>query len=226
MHIIVIDDEKILWKSIETSLKKNGYEVTIIKSYNDFLSNNDVVKADLFLIDISLGDGSGFDIIKQLKDDSITMNIPSIFISGHSDTKTIVEWLDLGWDDYMVKPFHSDELLARIRKCLRHKEIRLIKNTLSFENIRFDTSKRQVFWEDGEIILSRKEKQILELFLKNPEVCISKQELEDKFWLWSSDFSVTDNTINVTICNLRKKLWPTFKLETIIWEWYCLHKNA
>lgn len=225
MHIVIIDDEKILWKSLETKLKKNDFSVTLMTSYSDFLEQVHVQKADLYLVDISLGDGSGFDVIKKLKEDINTQEVPVIFISGHSDTKTIVQGLDLGWDDYIVKPFESDELLARIRRCLRKDNIDISSSTVVFWNISFDASQRKAYLGEQEISLSRKEKQILEFFLLNPEKCISKQDLDNKFWWPESSLSVTENTINVTMCNLRRKLWPSFHLETIVWEWYCLYKK-
>ena len=222
MHIVIIDDEKILSKSIESQLTKYDYTVTLVENYTDFNKWNYPKMTDLFLVDISLWDGSGFDVIKKIKASEETKNTPVIFISWHGDTKTIVEGLDSGADDYIVKPFDTAELLARMRKCLRSNNTYAQWSEIVYKNITFDTNHRKVFIDEKEVLLSRKEKQILEFFLLNPEKCISKQDLEGKFW-WNTEPSMTiDNTMNVTICNLRKKIWWGLELETIVWEWYYL----
>lgn len=221
MHIVIIDDEQILSKTIRTQLLKHDYTVSLISSYQNFLTTSISEKTDLFLVDISLWDGTGFDVMKVLKSKREFKSTPVIFISWHSDTKTKVTWLDLGADDYIVKPFNTNELLARIRKSLRIKKIHY-DSEIIYNNLIFDAYSRRVSVDNQEVSLSRKEKQILEFFLLHPQKCVSKIDLEEKFW-WEKAFKKNiGNTINVTICKLRKKLWPNFKLETIVWEWYCL----
>jgi len=224
MHIVIIDDEKILSKAVETKLYKCGYQVTTLMSFKDFLWFDTTQDVDLYLIDISLWDGSGIDIVKQLKKTKHTLSIPVIFISWHGDVDVKVEALDAWADDYIVKPFEFDELLARIRSNIRKTQPATHSSKLRYKNITFDSASRKVFTSGNEINLSKKEKQILEYFILNQNKCIPKALLQKMFWKDSSEFSILENTINVTICNLRKKLWETFILKTVVGEWYCLNK--
>jgi len=219
---MVVDDEKILSKQIKKTLEKNWYEVTLIEGYADFLAQWKLDKIDLFLIDISLWDGNWIDIIKALKRSPLTQNIPTIFISWHTETSLKVTWLDAGADDYIMKPFEFDELLARIRSNIRKQHPTLSSSTLRYNNIVFETASRKIYIKEKEIILSKKEKQILEYLMLHQKVCISKTDLQTMFWKNSEKISIPENTMNVTICNLRKKLWKDLQLKTIVWEGYCL----
>lgn len=222
MHIVIIDDEKILSASLQKKLEQFDYTVTKIHSYRESLGL-DFSSVDLCLIDVSLWDGSGLDIIHSLKSSELTKNIPILIISGHDDVSTKVNWLDTWADDYIVKPFHPDELLARIRTLLRRSHDAVEVSSLTYKNIHFDTITREVSQKNENIDLAKKEKQILELFLVHTWKLIKKEEIIEKLWGKKSDF-VTDNTVNVTICNLRKKLGSSFKLTTKIWEGYILEK--
>lgn len=219
---MVIDDEKILSKQIKRKLERNWYEVTLIEGYTEFLSQWKLDKIDLFLIDISLWDGNWIDIIKVLKQSPLTQDIPTIFISWHTQTALKVTWLDAGADDYVMKPFEFDELLARIRSNMRKQHPTLNSSTLKYNNIVFETANRKIHIKGKEIFLSKKEKQILEYLMLHQKVCISKVDLQAMFWKNSGKMSVPENTMNVTICNLRKKLWKELQLKTIVWEGYCL----
>lgn len=225
MHIVLIDDEKILSNLIREKLEAHEYTVTILENYKTFLETKHQWKVDLFLIDINLWDGSWLDIIKVLKKDPKTRDIPVIFISWHNETDLKVQGLDLWGDDYIVKPFEFDELLARIRKTLRKDNLTPLSTEIKYKNITFDLWSRRIFIKWTEIILSRKEKQIFEFFMLHPDICIKKTVLYSQFWWDKKHNLIPDNTINVTICNLRKKLWKSFYLKTVIGEWYCLIKK-
>jgi DNA-binding response OmpR family regulator len=93
-----------------------------------------------------------------------------------------------------------------MRKCLRKNNAYSHSSEILYKNIKFDTNYRKAFIDENEVLLSRKEKQILEFFLLNREICISKSDLKEKFWTSKTSSISIDNTINVTICNLRKKL--------------------
>lgn len=223
MHIVLIDDEKILSAKIKKKLEKCGYRVTLLGSYKEFLESS-LENVNLFLIDISLWDGSWMNVLRILKDSTSHQNIPAIFVSAHDELQMKVQGLDLWWDDYVVKPFEFDELLARIRRTLRNveKPRKEWTNTLTLGNISFDPGSMRVFLESEEVKLPKKEILILEYFLNNPDVCIKKADLYWRFWKHATEYSIADNTINVTICNLRKKLWDSLPLKTIVWVGYCL----
>jgi DNA-binding response OmpR family regulator len=196
--------------------------VTLIESFTHFLSQSNLAEIDLFLIDISLWDGNWIEIVKSLKQSEITQNIPTIFISWHTEISLKVEWLDAGADDYLMKPFEFEELLARIRSNMRKQYPSFSSSTLTYNNIVFETANRKIYIKWKETTLSKKEKQILEHLMLHQKKCISKSDLQKMFWKGSPKFSVPENTMNVTICNLRKKLWKELLLKTIVWEWYCL----
>lgn len=224
MHIIVIEDEIILSQNLEKTLSKQWYEVEILSSYKDFTNYTKLHEADLFLIDISLWDGSWIDAVKIIKKSKLTKHIPVILISWHSEVHVKVAWLNYWANDYLVKPFNNEELLARIHVSLRQKYPETSSSTLVHNNIIFETASRKVLKSWKEIKLSKKEKQLLEHFILNPWVCISKKSLQEMFWKNSGKYTILDNTINVTVCKLRKKIWKDFLLETIVWEWYSLIK--
>lgn len=222
MHIAVIDDEKILSSGIKKCLEKQWYEVSNIQSYKDFLCFDEIDSIDLFLLDISLWDGSWLDIIKLLKQEKSSKDTPIILISWHSDLEMKVWGLNAGANDYIVKPFEFEELLARIRSNLRTKYPTVISSTLKHKNIIFEISSRVVLLNKNEINLSKKEKQILEHLMLHQWTCISKQRLQEMFWKTKTSSPIPENTINVTICNLRKKIGTQAIIKTIRWEWYTL----
>lgn len=222
MHIVLIDDEKILSNFIKKKLTAHDYSVSLISSFTEFMSLKAFKHVDLFLIDISLGDGSGFDVMEVLKSNKKTKDTPIIFISGHNDLPFKVRGLEDGWDDYIVKPFEFDELHARIRNALRKSINSPISTKITFGDIVFNTTSRSVYLKTKEVSLTRKEKRVLEYFLTNQGVCVKKPLLKEKFWDNLADDAEYENIINVTVCNLRKKLWSSLKLKTVVWEWYCL----
>jgi len=219
---MVIDDERILSKHLKNKLEKNGYRVTLVESYSHFLSQEKLHEIDLFLIDISLWDWNWIEIVKELKRSPLTSNIPSIFISWHTELSLKIQSLDAWASDYIMKPFEFDELFARIRSNLRKQYPEINSSTLKYRNITFETASRKIFIHKKEIILSKKEKQILEYLMLHQNQCVSKLDLQKMFWKNAPEYSVPENTINVTLCNLRKKFWKHMQLKTIVWEWYCL----
>ena len=222
MHIMLVDDEKILSKHIKSKLKRNWYKVSLVENCSDFFNQSKLEDIDLFLIDISLWDGSWLEILKFIKESNTTRDIPAILVSWHTETALKVEWLDQWADDYIMKPFEFDELLARVRSNLRKKYPHITSSTLKYNSITFETSSREVYKSNQAIDLSKKEKQVLEYLMLHQGICVSKSDLQKMFWKDSKKWWIPENTINVTICNIRKKIWPDLQLKTIVWEWYCL----
>jgi len=223
MHIAIIDDEKILSSWIGRKLTQDWFDVTIFNSLWEY--NSQIIKkVDLYIIDISLWDGSWFDIIHNLKNDSKKKNIPILLISGHSNINTKVEWLNIWADDYLVKPFNPKELLARVSALLRRKDNPVHKTIVKYRDYLYDREKKELYYKWNIIPLTKKERQILEIFLQRKNSLIKKSTLINDLW-WEHSLWVTENTLNVTICNLRKKLWDDFLLITRVWEWYLLQNE-
>jgi len=223
MKVLIVDDEKILSSNISKKLEQSGYHTDVANSISQY-KKLDPKMYGTFIIDISLGDGSGLDIVKELRND-YKISVPIIIISWHESTTLKIQWLDIGADDYITKPVAPDELMARIRSVMRREwqwwDTSSIK---SYKDITFDLATRKVMKADVEVNFTRKEKQIVEFFLFRKNELISKRQLVQALWNTDDYDYVTDNTINVTIYKVRKKLGSDFKLETKIGEGYILEE--
>ena len=225
MKITIIEDDLELAEKIAKKLKRNSYIVAIYNSKKDFLKNFKD-NSDLYIVDLNLWESCDewFEIISWLRKEKNSKN-PIIITSWYSDLEKKVYWLDLWADDYLAKPFLSDELIARIRALLRRNSDEK-SSIIKYKDYSFDT-KAQIFvkWIDKKIHFTKKEIMLIELFIRNKDKVISRNKLITSIW-WDYDWSwVADNTINVTFFNLRKKLWSDFDLETIISEWYILREK-
>lgn len=214
MHIAVIDDEKLLNKNITKKLEDNWYKVSSFFNYNDFINTDvDLKYFDLFLIDIWLGDWSWFDIIKKIRL-KLNINTPIIIISWYADKDNVVCWYNLWIDDYIKKPILPEELIFRVKNVLKRPKENLDDKILEYNEITLNVTSREVRKWKRKVILSKKETEILELFMQNRWKIIPKNDFII-FWWWEDKLlSVTDNTIYVTLSTLRKKLWSKFNLES------------
>ena len=221
MKILMVDDEKIFASQIAKKLIKSWYDVDVLHLVAD-LKALDSYDYDLYMLDISLTDGSWFDMIKFLRDTK-KISSPIIIVSGYSHVKHKVQWLDLWADDYLSKPFLPEELEARIRAVLRRKTWVTSTSIIKHKSIKFNLSSREIFKGKKKIEMTKKEKHILEFFLFNKWRLITKDELVKQVW-WCEVADVTENTVNVTISKVRKKLWSDFNMETKINQGYVLAK--
>lgn len=223
MHISIIDDEKILAEKIRKKLEKQWYTVSIYHSCSDFYDAYSIA-SDLYIIDLGLWEWSWFDIIKWLRNEKY-LYTPIIITSWYSDIEKKVYWLDIWADDYITKPVIPDELLARINVQLRKtQKAKKMSNIMEYWEILFDSKNNIIKLAGDEIILTKKEWQIVNFFIRHKWELISKNEIIHTVWS-SEDFSqVSDNTINVTISKLRSKLWPSFKLITRVNSGYVLEE--
>ncbi len=221
MKVLIIDDEKILSQSIARNLEQHGYHADVAHSFREY-KKNDPLKYSIFIIDISLWDGNGLDIIHEIRTE-LRLQVPILIISWHESTSLKIKWLDIWADDYITKPFSPDELMARIRSIMRREwQSWDAGNVIRYKDITFDLWSREIkkWWKT--INFTKKEKQIVEFFLFRKKELISKRQLIQSLRHTKDLDYVTDNTINVTIYKVRKKLWDGFHLETRIWEWYIL----
>ncbi len=210
MHICIIEDEEILNEKIVKKLENNGFLASGYTSYKQFIQYGDTL-SDLYVIDISLWDGSGFDIIHYLREQAC--NAPIIILSGYSDSEKIIYGLNIGADDYMTKPFVPEVLVARIQALLRRPKNIVETEVLEYKNIRLTPSTWLVEVNNIPVHLSRKEFFILELLLKSPSEYVDRDEFISKIW-GSNKEEITNNNINVTLLKLRRKLWETVHIET------------
>lgn len=199
MEILLVEDNEILAKGIIYSLEQEKFKVihkTNVKETIKFLQNE---KPKLVILDISLPDGSGFDLYeKNIKD----KNIPTIFLTAKDDEDDIVKGLEAGAEDYITKPFSIRELVARINKILlRNKKNSIIK----VKDIEFDIDKMVVYKEGKEINLTSLELKILNLLFMNLNKVVTRNYIIEKIWEWTGN-DVNDNTVTVYLKRIREKL--------------------
>mgnify|MGYP001766752987 CR=1 FL=1 len=220
MHITIIEDEKILSKNIAKKLNRNWYNTKIFNSYNEFINENNL-NSDLYIIDISLNDWSWFDIIKHIraKRDSKT---PIIITSWYWDLEKKIYWLDLWADDYLAKPYSIEELEARIRALIRRSYEKTNNSEIKYNDLIFNFNEKIIKKNWVIIDLTSKEIQFVEYMILNIWKPVKKIDIINSVWWKFDEIDVTDNTINVTISKIRKKLGKSFNLKTMVNRWYML----
>ena len=201
MHILIIEDEEQLCRSIAEGLRMDGYETDTCLDGDEGLELCTTENYDLILLDLNLPGIDGLDILRQFRETN--SSTPVLILSARGQIEDKVEGLDLGANDYLTKPFHLEELEARIRSLTRR---RFTQNNvvLNCGKVAFDTKARVAVADGQELSLTRKEIGILEYLLLNQGRPVSQEELLDHVWDNSVDnFS---NSIRVHISALRKKL--------------------
>lgn len=210
MKILIVEDEKILNDTINKSLKKSGYEVESVFDGFDAMEMIEVESYDLIVLDLNLPNMDGMEILKNLRKKDNETKV--LILSARSQIKDKVEGLDRGANDYLQKPFHLDELKARVRSLTRRNFIQ--NNTeISFDHIKFDSKNRSVYVNGEELKLTRKETGILEYLLLNQNRPISQEELIEH--VWDSSVDLLSNSIRVHISSLRKKLKDKLNYDPI-----------
>ena len=201
MRILVVEDEKTLCLAIAKGLRLDGYEVDVSYDGEEALDMVMSESYDLVVLDLNLPNMDGMEILKNLRKEDVETKV--LILSARSQIQDKVEGLDAGANDFLQKPFHLDELKARVRSLTRRNFIQ--NNTeLSFDKIKFDSKNRTIFIDDKELKLTRKESGILEYLLLNQGRPVSQEELIDH--VWDSSVDLLSNSIRVHISALRKKL--------------------
>ncbi len=200
MKILIVDDEIALTQALEAILKQQKYFVDC--AYNG-VDGYDLASSglyDLIILDVMMPMMDGFTMLKKLRQKKI--DVPVLVLSAKSETSDKIDGLNIGADDYMTKPFHTDELLARVKALLRRKEV-FTGDVLSFNDITLDRDTFELIKDDKKILLGKKEFQILEMLILNKGKSIDKEKFIEK--IWGYDTNAEYNTIEVYISFLRKK---------------------
>ena len=202
MRILVVEDEKKIAELIEARLKKEKYQVDISLDGEDGLYNalNDIY--DLILLDVMLPKMNGFEILKKIKDNNIKAEV--IMLTARSSIEDKLEGFDIGADDYLTKPFHMEELVARVNARLRKDSKN--KNILEYEDLKLDISKTllKCTTTSEEIEVINKELLLLECLINNAGHVVSKDFLYDN--VWGIDNESFSNNLEAYISFIRKKL--------------------
>ncbi len=203
MRILIIEDQEKLANSIEKGLEHIGYAVDVVhdgaSGLRRILASPD--NFDLILLDIMLPEMDGITLCKKVRSENIS--IPILMLTARDSLEDKVTGLDIGADDYLIKPFEFTELAARIRSLLR-RPVQILEIELFGANITCNTVKHTVIKNDKNIILTLKEFSILEFFLRNKNQVLSRDRIIAHVWDYSYD--TFSNVVDVHIKNLRKKL--------------------
>ncbi|MBU2994853.1 response regulator transcription factor [Cellulophaga baltica] len=215
MKILIIEDEQQLLYHIKESLEKEKFLVETASDYHSAYEKIFIYEYDCILLDIMLPNGSGLELLNELKKAKKSENI--IIISAKDSLDDKLKGLELGADDYLTKPFHLAELNARIKAVIRRKELNG-KNTIEFGNTTLVFKERQFFVDNKLVTLNRKEFDILNYFMSNKNRLITKNALAEHVWGDNTDQADNFDFVYYQIKNLRKKLVKskvTFEIESI-----------
>lgn len=201
MRILLVDDEVALTDALATILKQNKYLVDCAYDGEQGLDCAMSGAYDLIVLDIMMPKLNGYEVLKQIRENKI--NTPVLILSAKSDISDKVIGLNFGADDYLTKPFNSEELLARIKALLRRKE-NFTGDVLSFNDLVLDRDTYEIIKDQKRISLGKKEFQILELLLLNKGKVINKNTFIEKIWGYDSDAEY--NAIEVYVSFIRRKL--------------------
>lgn len=221
MRILLVEDEIGLSEALVYTLKKNNY---IVDAAFDGVTGQEMAETGVYnviILDRMLPGKEGLDILKALRQQGITT--PVLILTAKDTIKDRVEGLDSGADDYMVKPFSKDELLARVRALGRRQTEIIINEEIQIGNVSFNSLKGEICLDSNIIKLSSKESQIFEILVKNKNRVVTKEQLLEKIWGFQSDVEL--NNIEVYLSYLRKKLALPgcgIVIETIRGSGYCM----
>lgn len=200
-RILLVEDDTSLIDGLEYTLVKNGFDVRVAQTVQEALALFDQDTFDLLLLDLTLPDGTGFDICRSVRRHS---EVPIIFLTASDEEVNVVMGLDIGGDDYITKPFNLGELVSRIKALLRRAR-KLRSPILESHGIAVDLMKGSATKNGQSLELTAAEQRLLILFLQNPGMVLSRETILERLWDSPSDF-VDDNTLSVYIRRLRSKI--------------------
>lgn len=210
--VCLVEDEIALSNIVKVYLERAGYEVICFSKGSEainYIGN----KVDIWILDIMLGDDvSGYNVIKAIREKDEM--VPVIFTSARDQELDKIFGLELGSDDYMTKPYSSKELVLRVNNIIKrvYKDNRQKNNIINYNDYVIDTEKRIVTLDEKEIKTTTLEFDLLVLFLKNINVCFSREDIIEK--VWGQDYYGTDRVVDDLIRRVRKKL-PKIKIEAV-----------
>lgn len=210
MRILVVEDEKDLNKVIVKELEGNHYVVDACYDGEAALDFISFAEYDVIVLDIMMPKLDGISVLKTIRDKKD--KTPVLILSAKDQLEDRIKGLDSGADDYLVKPFALDELLARIRVLIRRNSHE-ITDTLAISNLKMDCNARTVFRDSTEIKLSSKEFSILEYMLRNQGTVLTRDKIEQH--IWNYDYEGGSNVVDVYIRYLRKKIDETYEPKLI-----------
>lgn len=203
MKVLVIDDEPQIRRALRAGLEHSGYEVMLAANGEEGLDAAALKIPDLLILDLALPGTDGFTVLKQLREWS---KIPVIVLTVREGEEEKIKALDLGADDYLIKPFGLGELLARMRAVLRraNTEEQEAESIFTYQGLFVDMAKRLVSIDETEVHLTPKEYDLLKYMILQPNRVLTHRQLLTK--VWGPEYSEDHHTLRVHIANLRNKI--------------------
>ena len=203
-RILLVEDEESITTPLSEALGREGFDVSVAGTAASALELVGGERPDLVLLDVMLPDGSGFDVARELRRDS---RVPIIMLTARGEEADRVAGLELGADDYVVKPFSARELVARVRAVLRRAAEageRRAEGPLVVGHVRLDADRRTAALDGDELELSRKEFDLLRLLMENAGAVVTRERLIDE--VWDTNWYGSTKTLDVHVSALRRKL--------------------
>ena len=203
-RVLVVEDEEALATLLEYNLRKEDFEVQLAVDGEEALMKIDESQPDIVILDWMLPKVSGIEVCRRLRSAPETRNIPVIMLTARAEEADRIRGLETGADDYMTKPFSTNELVARVRAVLRRIRPGLVQDEVLHGDIRLDRTAHRVWREDKEIHLGPTEFRLLDHLIQHPGRVFSREQLLNA--VWGSDVFVEVRTVDVHIGRLRKAL--------------------
>lgn len=202
-HIFFVEDDLSLISGLSFAIKKQGYEVDIARTYLEAESKWINGKYDLVILDVSLPDGSGYDLCQKIRE---TSKVPIMFLTAADEETNIIMGLDIGGDDYITKPFKLAVFLSRINALLRRSDnFNQADTELNSNGIKINLLKREVYKNNELLELTASEYKLLCLFMENANIVLSPEKIMSKLWDCDENY-IDSNTLTVYIRRLRTKI--------------------
>lgn len=202
MQIFVLEDDNAIGMGLTYSLENEGYSVTLAKDVKSALNIINEKEFALYILDLTLPDGSGYDVCRRIKEIG---DLPVIFLTAYDDEVNVVMGFEMGADDYISKPFRVKELLVRIKSVFRRYNKESNDGIVKIRDLVIYTNEAKVYKNGTEIILTAMEYRLLLILLNNRGRVLSRNQLLENIWDIDGDF-VEDNTLTVYIKRLRDKI--------------------
>ncbi len=202
MDIFLLEDDEAIGIGLTYSLENEGYNVTLAKSVKEAEKIIDEKEFSLYILDLTLPDGSGYDVCKRIKAKG---DLPVIFLTAYDDEVNVIMGFELGADDYISKPFRVKELMLRIKSVMRRYSNETSDGIIKINNLKINTNEAKVYKNNEEIVLTAMEYRLLLILLSNRGKVLSRTALLENIWDVAGDF-VEDNTLTVYIKRLRDKI--------------------
>lgn len=202
MRIFVLEDDEAIGIGLSYTLESEKYEVTLVKTVAEAKKTVEKEKFDLYILDLTLPDGNGYEVCSLIKSKG---DLPVIFLTAYDDEINVVTGFELGADDYISKPFRVRELLARVKSVLRRYSKDNADGIVKIGELSVNTAEARVLLRGEEVILTAMEYRLLLSFVNNRGTVLTRRKLLEEIWDVDGDF-VNDNTLTVYIKRLRDKI--------------------